>query len=85
MNKEWKLTLKRWLNRPIVTYSFLAIQTIVYLLMFIPSLQIEARGVMFGPFVAYFHQYWRFITPIFIHFSLTHFAVNSIVFYWPAG
>lgn len=82
MNKEWKITLKRWFNRPVVTYSFLAVQTVVYLLMFIPSLQIEAQGVMFGPFVAYFHQYWRFITPIFIHFSLTHFAVNSIVLYF---
>jgi rhomboid protease GluP len=37
---------------------------------------------MFGPLVVHGHEYWRFITPIFIHYGLMHFAVNSVVLYF---
>lgn len=81
MNK-YQLRLCRWLNQPIVTYLFLGLQTLVFLVSYLFPGVIESQGAMFGPFIVYYSQYWRFITPIFIHFGLMHFAVNSVVLYF---
>lgn len=83
MNPTIKRTLNQWRNGPYITYSLIAIQTTVFLLNYLlPSLQLQEKGVMFGPLVAYLHEYWRFITPIFLHFGLSHFAINTIVLYF---
>lgn len=83
MNFDLKRLQNQWKNGPYITYSLLAIQTIVFVVEYLlPSLQLQEKGVMFGPFVAYLHQYWRFITPIFLHFGLAHYAINSIVLYF---
>lgn len=78
-----RYTLQRTLRKPFMTYLFLGIQTLVFLVAFLfPGLNVESRGSMFGPFVVYTHEYWRFFTPMFIHFGLMHFAVNSVVLYF---
>jgi rhomboid protease GluP len=77
MNRQ----MKRWLNQPFLTYTFLAIQTLVFVIGYL-SPMVQVSGVMFGPYVAYMNEYWRFLTPIFIHFGLAHFAVNSVILYF---
>lgn len=83
MKFDLKRTANQWKNGPYITYSLIAIQTVVFLLDYlVPALQLQPRGVMFGPYVAFFQQYWRFLTPIFLHFGLAHFAINSLVLYF---
>lgn len=75
--------LRRWKNQPFVTITFLGIQVFVFLLAYLfPWLNIEMKGVMFGPYIVFNQEYWRLITPIFIHFGLMHIAVNSVVLYF---
>lgn len=77
------MNLKNWKTQPFVTIGFLSIQTAVFALAYLlPGLMIEFRGSMFGPAVVMNHEYWRFITPLFIHYGLMHFAVNSVILYY---
>lgn len=76
-------SLRKLRQMPFLTYGFLAIQTTVFLLAFLfPGLYLEFRGAMIGPLVIFNQEYWRFITPMFIHYGLMHFAVNSVVLYF---
>ncbi|MGM0215710.1 rhomboid family intramembrane serine protease [Enterococcus sp. AZ109] len=70
-------------NQPYVTYTFLGINTVFFLLEYLlPSLRINERLGMFIPSVILGHEYWRFLTPMIIHFGLMHFVLNSVVLYY---
>ncbi|MGX7233736.1 rhomboid family intramembrane serine protease [Enterococcus italicus] len=75
--------LRQFRGQPFFTWLFLGIQTLVFLIgYFLPNIPLESNGVLYGPAIAFLHQYWRFLTPIFFHFGLMHFAVNSVVLYY---
>lgn len=79
---------------PYFTYLFLSLQVIVFLLMELDGLR---HGVMNGSehslillkygaitpdAILIGHQYWRFVTPIFVHIGLFHLAINSLSLYF---
>lgn len=72
-----------------LTFSnlFLLIQIIMFIIMTLkggstnPGILVY-YGARANAFIILFHEYWRFITPIFLHIGLEHFAMNSLFLYF---
>lgn len=73
-------------NKPNMTYLLLSIQIIVFILMTFfggstNTYTLILFGAKFNPAIIG-GQYWRFITPIFLHIGFTHILMNSITLYF---
>lgn len=83
-NPYWRTRLA---NTPFVTYALLAVTFAVFLLETVNggSTQTEVLvryGARFNPYIILYGEWWRFITPMFVHVGLMHIVVNAVSMYY---
>jgi rhomboid protease GluP len=73
-------------GRPIITYIFIAIQVIMFILLEMNggsenSSTLVEFGAKFNPLIIT-GEWWRFITPIFLHIGFMHLLMNTLGLYY---
>lgn len=86
MNYQQQMKLKRFSRKPIVTYIFLGLQILLFLLMTFDggstnTFTLIQYGAKFNPLIVA-GQWWRLITPIVLHIGWVHLLMNSVILYY---
>lgn len=72
-------------EKPYITYAFIAMQIAYFLWVFFKDMSLHTftlveYGAKFNPLI-YQGEWWRFISPIFLHTGLMHIAANCLMIY----
>lgn len=86
MNYQQQMKLKRFFRKPVITYTFLALQILFFILMTFDggstnTFILLEYGAKFNPLLVA-GQWWRLITPIFLHIGWVHLLMNSVILYY---
>lgn len=86
MNNQMKHKLRNWRRYPVVTYGLLTITILIYALMSLSGgSQNPLTLVLFGAKVnelIVLGDWWRLITPMFLHIGFTHLLFNGLIVYF---
>lgn len=87
MDYQMKMKLTRWLKEPFVTYVILAVTVLIFLGMEVTggseSIYVLIKwGALYRQNVIDMHEYWRLVTPIFLHIGWMHLILNMITLYF---
>ncbi|EUJ17535.1 rhomboid family membrane protein [Listeria aquatica FSL S10-1188] len=82
VNDEEQKTRK---SKPYVTYGFILLQALYFIWVFLKDSSLNTYtlvewGAKFNPLI-YEGEWWRFISPIFLHAGLMHIAANCLMIY----
>ena len=87
-NKEKTLPpeIQELLRGPFVTYFFMAVNIILFLLVEVTGGSENTQnmirwGAVYGPRIVKYREYWRFLAAAFLHFGIAHIANNMATFY----
>lgn len=86
MEYRTQMKLKRFFRKPVVTYALLAIQILAFVLMTFDGgstniATLLKYGAKFNPYIV-LGDWWRLITPMFLHIGFIHLLMNSVILYY---
>lgn len=78
--------IKNYYNNSPMTVTFLGIMIAYFIMITIGGGTTDSQtlvrfGALFPPFIKEYHQYYRFVTAIFIHIGIAHIAFNGYALY----
>ncbi|WP_071849117.1 rhomboid family intramembrane serine protease [Alkalibacterium sp. 20] len=86
MNYKTKLKLQRWKNGPFIAYSILTVTGIMFLLQEILGGSTNTETLVFlgakVNFLIVSGDWYRLITPMFLHIGLMHLVFNALIIYF---
>ncbi|WP_080146529.1 rhomboid family intramembrane serine protease [Marinilactibacillus piezotolerans] len=86
MSPQMKMSLRRWQRKPYITYALLGITVLMFGLETLMGgstnpVVLYELGAKINPLIV-MGEWWRLITPVFLHIGIEHILLNGIIIYF---